>query len=65
MPPARWPSESRLTLSRNKRGGFSAGHSGLQLHRGEHAFTELQAWPFPRAPVEGISKLAHVDSELA
>jgi hypothetical protein len=54
-------------LSRiDEQGGFSAGHSGLSLlHRGEHAFTQIQACPLPHASVEGISKLAHLNGELA
>ena len=63
---ARRPSEADLTPTRNERGGFSASHSGLSLlHRGEHAFTEIQTFPLSRAPVEGISKLAHLNGELA
>ena len=40
-----------LTLSRKEWGGFSAGHAGLSLlDRGEHAFTEIQAFPLPTPP---------------
>jgi hypothetical protein len=34
------------------------------FNRGEHAFTEIQAFPFADAPVEGKSDLAHLDGEL-
>jgi hypothetical protein len=55
-----------LHLQPNRRGRIYRGHSGLSLlHRGEHAFTEIQALPLPHAPVEGISKLAHQNGELA
>jgi hypothetical protein len=51
-------------FSRKERGGFSAGHSGLSLfNRGVHAFTELQAFPLPHTPVEGIPELAHLNGE--
>ena len=66
-----WPAhggqaKADLTLSRKSGGGFSAGDAGLGLlHRGEHAFTEVQVFPFPYTPVEGISKLAHLNGELA
>ena len=54
-----------LTLSRKERGGFSAGYSGLSLlNRGEHAFTEIQAFPLHHAPIVGISKLAYLNGEL-
>ena len=47
-------------------GGFSAGHSGLSLlNRGEHAFTEIRAFPLRHAPVEGISELAHGSRRIA
>ena len=43
-----------------------AGHSDLSLlNRGEHAFTEIQAFPLPHAAVEGKSELAHLNGELA
>jgi hypothetical protein len=34
-------------------------------HCGEHAFTELQAFPFPHASVEGKSQLAQLNGVLA
>jgi hypothetical protein len=47
-------------------GGFSAGHSGLSLlNRGEHAFTEIHAFPLYHALIGGMSELAHLDRELA
>ena len=56
------PSLSRV----DERGGFSAGHSGLSLlNRGEHALTEIQAFPLYLAPAGGISELVHLDGELA
>jgi hypothetical protein len=46
--------------------GLAPGHSGLSLlNCGEHVFTEIQAFPLPHAPVEGISELAHLYGELA
>ncbi len=62
---ARHSGDMRLTLSRKKRGGFS-GRSGLSLfNRGEHAFTEIQAFPLSHAPVEGKPELVHLNGELA
>jgi hypothetical protein len=50
----------------DERDGFSGSHSGLSLfNRGEHAFTEIQAFPLSHASVEGKPKLAHLDGELA
>jgi hypothetical protein len=56
------PSLSRV----DERGGFSADHSGLGLlNRGEHAFTEIQAFALPHAPAEGKPELVHLNGELA
>jgi hypothetical protein len=53
------PSLSRV----DERGGFSAGHSGLSLlNRGEHALTEIQAFPLHLAPIGGISELVHPEA---
>jgi hypothetical protein len=50
----------------DERGGFSASHSGLSLvNRGEHSFTEIQAFPRHHAPINGISELAQLDGDLA
>jgi hypothetical protein len=41
----------RLAARVRSQGGFSAGHSGLGLlDRGEHVFTEIQAFPLRHAP---------------
>jgi hypothetical protein len=56
----------RLAARVLSQGGFSAGYSGLSLlNRGEHAFTEIQAFPLHHAPTGGISKLAYLNGELA
>ena len=56
------PSLSRV----DEPGGFSAGHSGLSLpNRGEHAFTEIQAFVLPHAAAEGKPELARLNGELA
>jgi hypothetical protein len=45
--------------------GFG-GHSGLSLfNRGEHAFTESQAFSLSHAPAEGKPELAHLNGESA
>jgi hypothetical protein len=57
--------KAELTLSRKEWGGFSR-HTGLSLlNRGEHAFTEIQAFPLSHAPAEGKTDLAHLNGELA
>jgi hypothetical protein len=44
----------------------STGHSGLSLlNCGEHAFTEIQAFPLSHGPVEAISDLTHLNGKLA
>ena len=56
------PSLSRV----DERGGFSAGHSGLSLlNRGEHVFTEIQAFALPHAAAEGKPELVQLKGELA
>jgi len=56
----------RLAARVRSQGEFGTGHSGLSLvDCGEHAFTEIEAFPLHYDPVAGMSELAHLDGELA
>jgi hypothetical protein len=49
-----------------KAGVDLADHSGLSLfYRGEHAFTEIEAFPLTHTPIQRESDLAHLNGEIA
>ncbi|HZU49615.1 MAG TPA: hypothetical protein VFA16_20520 [Mycobacterium sp.] len=49
-----------------KAGMDLADHSGLSLfYCGEHAFTEIEAFPLTDAPIQGEPDLTHLNGEFA